>query len=60
MAAVVALNYHPSRSARSLAGSRSFLLSVVTDEKLTLDHWHSGTRRGLPGAYSARSDDHLP
>ncbi len=42
MAAVVALNYHPSRSARSLAGSRSFLLSVVTDEKLTLDHWHTG------------------
>ncbi len=42
MAAVVALNYHPSRSARSLAGARSFLLAVVTDEKLTLDHWHTG------------------
>jgi LacI family transcriptional regulator len=42
MAAVVELNYHPSRSARSLAGARSFLLSVVTDEKLTLDHWHTG------------------
>jgi LacI family transcriptional regulator len=42
MAAVAALDYHPNLSARSLAGSRSFLIAAVVDEKLTLDHWRTG------------------
>jgi LacI family transcriptional regulator len=42
MAAVTALEYHPNLSARSLAGSRSFLVAALVDEKLTLDHWRTG------------------
>jgi LacI family transcriptional regulator len=40
-AAAAALNYHPNLSARSLAGSRSYLIAVIVDAKLTLDHWRS-------------------
>jgi LacI family transcriptional regulator len=36
-----ALGYAPNLSARSLAGSRSFLIAVFVDAPLTLDHWRS-------------------
>ena len=49
LAAAEALGYHPNLSARSLAGSRSFLISVFVDAALTIDHWR--TERG---AYLAR------
>lgn len=42
LAAAEALNYRPSLSARSLGGSRSYLLVVFADAALTLDHWKSG------------------
>ncbi len=35
------LGYHPNLSARSLAGSRSFVIAVVADATLTLEHWRS-------------------
>ncbi len=40
-AAAAALDYHPSLSARSLAGSKSFIIAVIVDAKLTIDHWRS-------------------
>jgi LacI family transcriptional regulator len=40
-AAAAALNYHPNLSARSLAGSKSFLIAAFVDAKLTLEHWRS-------------------
>jgi LacI family transcriptional regulator len=40
-AAAAALNYHPNRSARSLAGSRSFLIAAFVDASLTLQHWRN-------------------
>jgi LacI family transcriptional regulator len=49
-AAAAALNYHPNRSARSLAGSKSFLIAAFVDAKLTLEHWRN--ERGT--AYLAR------
>eukprot|EP01037_Dinobryon_pediforme_P018346 gene18346-18609_t len=36
------LGYSPNLSARSLAGARSFVLTVLVDASLTLDHWSSG------------------
>lgn len=36
-----ALGYAPNLSARSLAGSRSFVIAVFADASLTLDHWRS-------------------
>ncbi|TCS15960.1 LacI family DNA-binding transcriptional regulator [Caulobacter sp. BK020] len=36
-----ALGYAPNLSARSLAGSRSFVIAVFVDASLTLDHWRS-------------------
>jgi LacI family transcriptional regulator len=33
------LGYHPSLSARSLAGSRSFVIAAFVDAALTIDHW---------------------
>jgi len=44
------LGYHPSLSARSLAGSRSFVIAAFVDAALTIDHWRSG----LAGDYLAR------
>lgn len=35
------LGYSPNLSARSLAGSRSFVIAVFVDAALTLDHWQS-------------------
>lgn len=49
LAAAEALGYHPNLSARSLAGSRSYLIAVFVDAALTIDHWR--TERG---AYLAR------
>ena len=40
-AAAEALGYSPNLSARSLAGSKSFVVSVFVDASLTLDHWSS-------------------
>jgi LacI family transcriptional regulator len=40
-AAAAALNYHPNLSARSLAGSKSFLIAAFVDAKLTLEPWRS-------------------
>jgi len=40
-AAAEALGYSPNRSARSLAGSKSFVLTALVDASLTLDHWSS-------------------
>lgn len=40
-ASATALRYQPNLSARSLAGSRSFLIAAFVDAKLTLDHWSS-------------------
>ncbi len=42
LAAVDRLNYRPSLSARSLAGSRSFVVAAFVDAQLTIDHWRSG------------------
>jgi LacI family transcriptional regulator len=39
--AAAALNYRPSLSARSLAGSRSFVIAGFVDAALTLEHWRS-------------------
>lgn len=39
--AASALGYAPNLSARSLAGSRSFVIAVFADAALTLDHWRS-------------------
>ena len=36
-----ALGYSPNLSARSLAGSRSFVIAVFVDAALTIDHWRS-------------------
>ena len=36
-----ALGYAPNLSARSLAGSRSFVIAVFVDAPLTIDHWRS-------------------
>ena len=38
-AAADALGYHPSLSARSLAGSKSFVIAAFVDAALTNDHW---------------------
>ncbi|KQV58501.1 MULTISPECIES: LacI family DNA-binding transcriptional regulator [unclassified Caulobacter] len=35
------LGYSPNLSARSLAGSRSFVIAVFVDAALTIDHWQS-------------------
>ena len=35
------LGYSPNLSARSLAGSRSFVVAVFVDAALTIDHWQS-------------------
>lgn len=35
------LGYSPNLSARSLAGSRSFVIAVFVDAALTIDHWRS-------------------
>lgn len=35
------LGYSPNLSARSLAGSRSFVIAVFVDAALTIDHWKS-------------------
>ena len=40
-AAAEALGYHPNLWARSLAGSRSFLIAAFVDASLTVDHWKS-------------------
>jgi LacI family transcriptional regulator len=39
LAAAETLGYHPNLSARSLAGSRSFVIAVFVDAALTLEHW---------------------
>jgi LacI family transcriptional regulator len=39
--AASALDYSPNLSARSLAGSRSFVIAVFVDAALTIDHWRS-------------------
>ena len=41
LAAAGALGYSPNLSARSLAGSRSFVIAVFVDAALTIDHWRS-------------------
>jgi len=38
-AAADAMGYHPSLSARSLAGSKSFVIAAFVDAALTIDHW---------------------
>src|SRR5437867_4436606 len=43
-AAAEALGYSPNLSARSLAGSKSFVLTAFVDAALTLEHW--GDERG--------------
>jgi LacI family transcriptional regulator len=48
--AAEAMGYRPSLSARSLAGSRSFVIAAFVDAALTIDHWRSG----LAGDYLAR------
>jgi len=40
-AAAETLGYHPNLSARSLAGSRSFVIAAFVDAALTMDHWRS-------------------
>ena len=42
LAAAAALGYRPNLSARSLAGSRSYVLTVLVDAALTMGHWASG------------------
>lgn len=39
--AAAALGYHPNLSARSLAGSKSFVVAAFVDAALTMDHWRS-------------------
>ena len=39
--AATALQYHPDRAARSLAGARSFLIVAFVDASLTLQHWRN-------------------
>ena len=46
LAAAESLNYHPRLSARSLGGSRSFLIIVFVDARLTIDHWNSDQMSG--------------
>ena len=41
-AAVEALDYRPSLSARTLAGASSYLIAAFVDAELTLEHWRSG------------------
>lgn len=41
-AAAEELGYHPNLSARSLAGSRSFVIAAFVDAALTMDHWRNG------------------
>ncbi len=41
VASAEALGYHPNLSARSLAGSRSFVIAAFVDAALTMDHWRS-------------------
>ena len=41
LAAAGELGYSPNLSARSLAGSRSFVIAVFVDAALTIDHWQS-------------------
>jgi LacI family transcriptional regulator len=40
-AAAAALSYHPNLSARSLAGSKSYVIAAFVDAKLTLEHWRN-------------------
>ncbi|MEJ0048890.1 MAG: LacI family DNA-binding transcriptional regulator [Rhodospirillales bacterium] len=40
-AAAASLNYHPNLSARSLAGSKSYLIAAFVDAKLTIEHWRN-------------------
>ena len=40
--AAKAMGYAPSLSARSLASSKSFVLTIIVDAELTLEHWSSG------------------
>jgi LacI family transcriptional regulator len=40
-AAAAALDYHPNLSARSLAGSKSYLIAALVDARLTLEHWRN-------------------
>ena len=40
-AAAAELGYSPSLSARSLAGSKSYVITILLDASLTLDHWRS-------------------
>lgn len=40
--AVDSLDYRPSLSARTLAGSSSYLIAAFVDADLTLEHWRSG------------------
>jgi LacI family transcriptional regulator len=42
IAAAEALGYHPNLSARSLAGSKSFVIAAFVDADLTMSHWESG------------------
>jgi len=41
-AAVDALGYRPSLSARGLAGASSYLIAALVDADLTVEHWRSG------------------
>ncbi len=41
VAAAEDLSYHPNLSARSLAGSRSFVIAAFVDAALTMDHWRN-------------------
>ena len=41
LAAVDKLGYSPSKAARTMAGSRSYLLVAFNDRRLTLDNWRS-------------------
>jgi LacI family transcriptional regulator len=45
-----AMGYHPNLSARSLAGSKSYLIAAFVDATLTMEHW--GSDRGA--GYLAR------
>ena len=40
-AAAIALDYHPNLSARSLAGSKSYVIAAFADAKLTIEHWRN-------------------
>jgi len=41
LAAVEKLGYSPSKAARTMGGSRSYLLVAFNDRKLTMDNWRS-------------------